>query len=44
MQGYASGTIDTFFVAILLLVAGFTVVTLVFPGRKPAPLLNPKSK
>lgn len=34
MQGYANGTVDAFFVAVFLFIAGVTVVSLVFPrGR-----------
>ena len=35
MQGYANGTIDAFFVALLLFLAGFAVLRLVFPRSKP---------
>jgi len=35
LQGYANGTVDASFVALLLLVAGIVVVSLLFPGKKP---------
>jgi len=35
MQAYANGTIYAFFVAVLFLITGFAVVSIVFPGRVP---------
>jgi hypothetical protein len=35
MQGYANGTVDAMFVGLLLLILGISVVSLVFPRRKP---------
>ena len=34
MQGYSNGTTDSFIVAFLLLLTGFTLVSLVFPGGR----------
>jgi len=35
MQGYANGTVDALFVALLLLVVGIMIVSLLFPGKDP---------
>ena len=35
LQGYANGTADAVFVALLLLITGIAVVGLLFPGKRP---------